>query len=56
MPGRAKMTCTPASDSDRPNQPSVGPYTSIRARPTTIGETETGMSSSTFRNRRPANR
>ena len=25
MPGSAKMTCTPAFDSDGPNQPSVGP-------------------------------
>ncbi len=45
MPGGAKTTWSPASSSVGPNQPSW-PYTRTIARPTTIGETDSGRSSS----------
>ena len=45
MPGVAKMTSKPASSSAGPNQPLRPPYANVSASPTTIGETDNGMSS-----------
>ena len=51
MPGTEKMTCTLKS----PNQP-FSPQTSSSARPTTMGETANGRSSSASKMRLPGKR
>jgi hypothetical protein len=43
MPGSEKMTSTPCSDSQPPNQPR-SPYTRMSARPMTAGDTANGRS------------
>ena len=56
MPGVEKITSIPAFCSAGPNQPVVHPNTRTSARPTTIGEIDTGTSMSTLSRARPGNR
>ena len=53
--GVSNITRNPASSSMGPNQPVRGLYTSISARPTTIGETDNGRSMKAFSRRLPGN-